>query len=303
MFSLVKVFNKINLNCLDLHLCTAQSGLIFVRGLKEKRVFVEKPKPGNGQQFRIKVHFPSEYTIEPLDVTHLGGRDPVTGRKVCEGIGGGIKHKYHWIKWMRDGPSDDVPPQEEKVIKIFRSPYRTAFVALVAVKDEMKYILATENMKEGDIIKTSKFLPKNPVKATEGDAYPLGALPIGTVIHNVQLNLDSEYTVIHSAGSSALIKRHLGSEIVVQLSSKLEMAINPLCMATVGRLSNAIHGSTPIGSPNKLRELGYRPRSGLWHRKTGIHGRKIKPLPPVQHYKSPPPPVEYIRCTHNRYKI
>lgn len=49
------------------------------------------------------------------------------------------------------------------------------------------------------------------------------------------------------------------------------------CMVVVGRVSNLAHGSTPIGSPNRLRELGKRPRSGMWHRKDGYCGRKIKP--------------------------
>lgn len=58
--------------------------------------FIDKPKPGtNGKQYRRIVHFPInyEYTVKPLDTTHLAGRDPVTGRVVAKGIGGGIKHK------------------------------------------------------------------------------------------------------------------------------------------------------------------------------------------------------------------
>lgn len=57
--------------------------------------FVDKPKPGEGQQFRRVVHFPEDgkYTVKPLDNTHLAGRDPISGRKVANGIGGGVKHK------------------------------------------------------------------------------------------------------------------------------------------------------------------------------------------------------------------
>lgn len=81
--------------------------------------------------------------------------------QVCKGIGGGIKHKYHWIKWVRDGPREG-PPQIEKVLKVFKDGCRTADIALVAVGSELKYILATENMKAGDLIKTSRVIPRIP---------------------------------------------------------------------------------------------------------------------------------------------
>jgi large subunit ribosomal protein L2 len=83
------------------------------------------------------------------------------GRVVCKGIGGGIKHKYHWIAWTREGPKDG-NPIEEKVIQIMDDGCRTAKIALVAGGDQLKYILATENMQAGDIIKTSRHIPRIP---------------------------------------------------------------------------------------------------------------------------------------------
>ena len=127
--------------------------------------FVDKPQPGQGKSYRRIVHYPEKYTIEPLKTTHLAGRDLVTGRVIAKGIGGGVKHKYHWIKWQRDGPAEG-PPQIEKVVSIITDGCRTSSVALVAVNDELKYILATENMKAGDLIKTSRFIPRIP-----GDFY------------------------------------------------------------------------------------------------------------------------------------
>lgn len=123
--------------------------------------FVDKPKPGDGKSYRRIIHYPKEYTVEPLNVTNLAGRDPVTKRLVAKGIGGGIKHKYHWVDWVRDGPKEG-PPQLEKVIEVIFDGCRTAKVALIAVGDKLKYILATENMKPGDIIKTSRFIPRIP---------------------------------------------------------------------------------------------------------------------------------------------
>lgn len=80
---------------------------------------------------------------------------------MCKGIGGGIKHKYHWIKWVRDGPTEG-PPKVERVLHIMKDWHRTADIALVGGGNELKYILATENMKTGDIIKTSREIPRIP---------------------------------------------------------------------------------------------------------------------------------------------
>uniref|UniRef100_A0A182JXX1 Uncharacterized protein n=1 Tax=Anopheles christyi TaxID=43041 RepID=A0A182JXX1_9DIPT len=250
--------------------------------------FLNKPKPGGGKSYRRIVHYPEEYTIEPLRVTNLAGRDPETGRLIAKGIGGGIKHKYHWIKWVRDGPTEG-PPQIEKVVNVIDDGCRTAKVALVAVGNEMKYILATENMKAGDLIKTSRFIPRIPVRANEGDAYPIGALQVGTQIHCLEKYPGQPCHLIHAAGSYGTILRKFDDLVVVQLPSKQEFAFQQTCMATVGRVSNIAHSKTPIGSAQKNRELGNRPRSGLWQRKDGRHGRKVRRLPPMRVI---PPPTE-----------
>jgi large subunit ribosomal protein L2 len=70
--------------------------------------------------------------------------------------------------------------------------------------------------------------------------------------------------------------------VVLMVPNKHEFSFDHRCMAVVGRVSNAIHSSIPIGSANRLRQLGYRPRSGLWQRKSGKHGRKVRALPPCK---------------------
>ncbi|KAK1122746.1 hypothetical protein K0M31_009188 [Melipona bicolor] len=245
---------------------------------------VKKPKPGEkGKSYRRIVHFQDKYTVEPLKVTNLAGRDPVTGRVVAKGIGGGIKHKYHWVQWIRDGPTDlNVPPKEDKVLAVFKDGCRTSFVALVGGGSELRYILATENMKVGDIIRTHRGIPVNHVRASEGDAYPLGALPKGTFVNCIEKYPGQGGTLIHAAGTCGLILNNDGDRVIVKMPSKKQFSLHQTCMATVGRLSNVLHGSTPIGSAQKNRELGNRPRSGLWQRKSGKHGRKIRPPPPVR---------------------
>lgn len=188
------------------------------------------------------------------------------------------------------------------MLKIIKSGCRSSDVALVGVGDELKYITATEKMKAGDLIKTSRFIPRIAVRAKEGDAYPLGALPVGTVVHNVEMYPGEHYHIIRAAGAFGTILRKFedkdGPRVVVQLPTKKEFGFMHTCMATVGRVSNVDHGKTHVGSVQKLRELGYRPRSGLWHRKTGRHGRKIRRLPPMQLMnKKPEAPVEFTKLT------
>ncbi|KAL0870607.1 hypothetical protein ABMA27_005567 [Loxostege sticticalis] len=258
---------------------------------------IQKPKPGFGKAYRRIVHFPEEYTVKPLEVTNLAGRDPESGRVVAKGIGGGIKHKYHWISWIRDGPKEG-PPQEEKVIQIMEDGCRTAHIALVAVGDKLKYILATENMKAGDILKTSRELPRIPVRANEGDAYLLGALPTGTLVHCIEKEPGCGGLYIHAAGTSGTILRKVDDRVIVQMPSKHTFSFSQYCMAVVGRLSNVEHGNTPIGSPQRNRWLGNRPRSGLWKRKDGRHGRKIKPPKPVKQILHPSKfPLPEIKMT------
>lgn len=126
------------------------------------------------------------------------------------------------------------------------------------------------------------------VRPSEGDAYPLGALPVGTQVHCLEKFPGYPCHLIHAAGTYGTVIRKFGENVVVQLPSKKEFGFNQICMATVGRVSNIDHNKIPIGSAQKNRELGNRPRSGLWQRKDGRHGRKIRKLPPMKLIPSPP---------------
>ncbi|KOC70954.1 39S ribosomal protein L2, mitochondrial [Habropoda laboriosa] len=265
--------------------CKAVSVSCQVQPSRNQWNLVKLPKPGEkGKSFRRIVHYKDEYTVQPLEVTNLGGRDPATGRVVGKGIGGGIKHKYHWIKWIREGPTDlNVPPREDKVLAILKDGCRTTSVALTGFGRELQYILATENMKVGDILRTHRGIPPNPVRPREGDAYPLGALPKGTIVHCVEKYPGLGGFFIHAAGTFATVLNRDGVDrVVIKMPSKREFSLHESCMATVGRLSNVEHNKIPIGSAQKNRELGNRPRSGLWQRKTGRFGRKLKAIPPVR---------------------
>lgn len=80
---------------------------------------------------------------------------------MCKGIGGGIKHKFHWVKYVRDGPEEG-PPKEERVLEVMFDAHRSAKIALVGSGDELKYIIASERMRAGDLIRTSRYIPMSP---------------------------------------------------------------------------------------------------------------------------------------------
>nr|CAG4648214.1 EOG090X0COM [Moina brachiata]SVE93240.1 EOG090X0COM [Moina brachiata] len=233
--------------------------------------------------YRWMVKFPEDgkYTTRKLKLMKLAGRDPKTGRVVVATLGGGQKLDYLWVDNNRNGPKEG-PPLVEKVIKIIQDPCRSAWVALVAGGEQPRYIIATSSMKPGDLISTSGHIPRIAIRPKEGDAHPLGALPVGTEVCCVEKFPGEGSFVAVTAGSHAVLLRKVGDRCIIQLPSKQEISVKQECMATVGRVSNPEHSSIPIGSAQRLRWLGYRPRSGLWHRKDGRFGRKIRPLPPIK---------------------
>lgn len=217
-----------------------------------------------------------KYTTRPLPIIKLGGRDPETGRVVVRTIGGGHKKKFRWVDFKREGPADG-STLEERVMLVRYDPCRTAHIALVATGDHKRWIIATHNVKAGDIIRTSAVIPRLPVNPVNGDAYPIGALPISTVIHNIEDRPGSGAIFCRAAGASAQIIKKMDNKCLIQLADKRQVLLDEKCMVVVGKVSNVNHGSIPVGSPNRLRWLGKRPRSGLWHRKDGYCGRKIHP--------------------------
>lgn len=125
-----------------------------------------------------------------------------------------------------------------------------------------------------------------PVRPKDGDAHPLGALPVSTMVHHIEKYPGEGGSLCRAAGASAQLLRKTEGRVVLQLPSKLQVSLSERCMAVVGQVSNANRMQTfyPIGSPNRLRRLGRRPQSGFWHRKDGYCGRKIRAPPPVKVY-------------------
>lgn len=143
-------------------------------------------------------------------------------------------------------------------------------------------------MRIGDIITTYGDIPVNPVRPREGDSHPVGALPIGTKVHNVQIFPGYPKTTILYAGQCAEITKRIGRRnYLVESRGKREFCIDQNCMVTVGRCSNPYHDEIDLMCPQRKRWLGKRPRSGAWHKKDGYCGRKLHPPRPVKdHFKT-----------------
>lgn len=235
--------------------------------------------------YQKKVHYPLDglYTTKKLKMTKMGGRHPVTGRKVIEGVGGGSKRKFRWIdnhRLPKDWPKDGTV-LEERVLGIYYDPNQDAKIALTGYDDKMRWQVATSKIQNGDLIRTFTDIPKNSVKPKEGDSHPVGALPSGTTICQVEQWPGEGGFFAVKAEEEAKILRRIGDRIIIKCWDRLEFAVPEACQCVVGQ--NSIHPlkKMAIGSPNRMRWLGIRPRSGLWKKKDGRRGRKIKKMPPA----------------------
>ncbi len=179
-----------------------------------------------------------------------GGRNN-TGKMTMRYIGGGHKQKNRNIDFKRD--KDGIPG----IVKsIEYDPGRTARIALVYYKDgEKRYIVAPAGLQEGqEILSGKKAQPE------VGNTLYLSDIPLGTVIHNVELRPQQGAKMARSAGSYAQLTAKDGKFVVVKLPSGETRLILATCKATIGTVSNAEHMLERSGKAGKSRWLGRRPR-------------------------------------------
>lgn len=126
------------------------------------------------------------------------------------------------------------------------------------------------------------------VRAFEGDSHPVGSLPLGTLVYNIETIPGAGGLIARAAGTCGVYVRRIGNQCVIRMPSKREMMVSEMCMVTVGKVSNPEHYKVKMHKAGQSRWRGIRPKSGWWQRKTGHHGRKIKPMrPPVVYTKLP----------------
>ena len=186
-----------------------------------------------------------------VGLTKTGGRDNfghVTSRK----IGGGHKRKYRVIDFKRN--KFDC---EATVERIEYDPNRTSFIALINYEDgEKAYILAPQRLKAGDKVISSEKADIKP-----GNAMPLKSMPVGTIVHNVELKSGKGGQLVRSAGCYAQVVGKDGGYAQLKLSSGELRIVREECLATVGAVSNPDNQNVSLGKAGRARWLGARPVS------------------------------------------
>ena len=180
-----------------------------------------------------------------------GGRNN-TGRITTRFRGGGHKKAYRTIDFKRR--KQDVPA---KVERIEYDPNRTGFIALLKYEDgELAYILAPQRLAEGDTVVAGEHADVKP-----GNAMPAGNIPIGTIVHNVEIKIGKGGQIARSAGTYAQIVGRDGEYVILRLNSGEQRLVHGRCMATVGAVSNPDHMNITIGKAGRQRWLGRMPHN------------------------------------------
>lgn len=218
---------------------------------------VRKLKPTTpGQRFRTAPTFseltaskPERSLLEPIKKS--GGRNS-QGRRTMRYIGGGHKRMYRIIDFKRNRFNDPAT-----VMTIEYDPNRSARIALVEYADgEKRYIIAPQDLKVGQTI-----LSGSNVAPEVGNAMPLGSMPIGTIVHNIELTPGKGGQLARSAGTYAqLVAREGGKYAVLRMPSSEMRMVLATCIATVGVVSNNDHMNVSYGKAGRKRWLGRRPR-------------------------------------------
>ena len=180
-----------------------------------------------------------------------GGRNN-TGRVTVRFRGGGHKQAYRLVDFKR--ARRDVPAVVER---IEYDPNRTAFIALIKYEDgELSYILAPQRLAVGDKVISAKSVDVKP-----GNTAPLGNLPVGTIVHNVELKIGKGGQIARSAGAYAQIVGRDQGYVILRLNSGEQRLVHGECCATVGAVSNADHMNTNLGKAGRSRWLGRMPHN------------------------------------------
>jgi large subunit ribosomal protein L2 len=190
---------------------------------------------------------PEKSLLRPIK--RSGGRNN-TGQITTWQIGGGHKRRYRVIDFKRN--KWNVPA---KVASIEYDPNRSAFIALLHYLDgEKRYIIAPVGLNVGDKVETSERAEIRP-----GNALPLRVIPLGTIVHNVELKPGAGAQIVRSAGVGAQLMAREGKYANLKLPSGENRLVLVECLATVGQVGNIEHGNVAIGKAGRSRWLGKRP--------------------------------------------
>ena len=208
-----------------------------------------------GTRFRVGADYSDVTTNVPekslvVAIKKSGGRNN-TGKMTMRYLGGGHKKAYRLIDFKRD--KHDIPAT---VATIEYDPNRSARIALVNYADgEKRYIIAPEGLKVGMKVVSGE------ASAPEiGNAIPLKNIPLGSIIHNIELNPGQGAIIARSAGAYAQLSARDGKYAIIKMPSGETRMILATCMATIGTVSNSEKANEVLGKAGRKRWLGRRPR-------------------------------------------
>ena len=208
-----------------------------------------------GQRNRVAPNFDDITTSKPEKsllavIKRTGGRND-EGHRAMRYIGGGHKRRYRIIDFKRNKHGIAA-----EVLTIEYDPNRSSRIALVQYADgEKRYILAPKGLVVGRIIMSGEG-----VAPEIGNALPLGSMPIGTIVHNVELHPGKGGQIVRSAGTYAQLLGRESKYAILRMPSGETRMVLSACLATVGSVSNADHMNESKGKAGRNRWLGVRPR-------------------------------------------
>jgi large subunit ribosomal protein L2 len=182
-------------------------------------------------------------------LTKKGGRNNL-GRITARRRGGGHKRRYRMVDFKRR--NFDVPA---KVLRLEYDPNRTAFIALIEYEGgEKSYILAPQRLTAGDTVISGEKADIKP-----GNAMPLATIPVGTIVHNVEMKVGKGGQIARSAGTYVQLVGRDAGYALLRLSSGEVRMVRAECMATIGAVSNPDQANIKLGKAGRKRWLGKRP--------------------------------------------
>ena len=182
-------------------------------------------------------------------LTKKGGRNNL-GRITARRRGGGHKRRYRMVDFKRR--NFDVPA---KVLRLEYDPNRTAFIALIEYEGgEKSYILAPQRLTAGDTVISGEKADIKP-----GNAMPLATIPVGTIVHNVEMKVGKGGQIARSAGTYVQVVGRDAGYALLRLSSGEVRMVRAECMATIGAVSNPDQANIKLGKAGRKRWLGKRP--------------------------------------------
>ena len=214
---------------------------------------------------RYNAYTPSRRNMTSLDYSEITKKTPeksllavkkekagrnASGRITVRHQGGGNRQKYRIIDFKRK--KDEM---EATVLGIEYDPNRSANIALIEYKDgEKAYILAPQGLTDGDKIVSGKAVDIKP-----GNCMEINSIPVGTLIHNIELNPGQGGKLVKAAGQSAQLMAKEGKYAHVRLPSGEMRLVLSNCRATVGVIGNSDHGNISLGKAGRKRHMGWRP--------------------------------------------